>query len=174
MGMRLSRLATGLLVVAALVLTSGQCWAVFHGLGPSKDEWGLKYDVTVSDAGSDKLSVTFTLADAGRLKPIYSIHLVAFSKQTDSQGGRSYDVKLPIELKTTKDGQRAGQVQISKEFADRALFRILTLTVDGKRQTSGAAYYDIPMKKFLNKAPTSAPPAVASPLKPPSKSKVTR
>jgi hypothetical protein len=160
-------------MVAAMALTSSQCWAVFHGLAPSKDDWGLKYDVAVSDAGSDKLSVTFTLADQGRLKPIYSIHLVAFSKQTDSQGGRSYDAKLPVELKPTGDGKRAGQVQISKELASRALFRILTLTVDGKRQTAGAAYCDIPLKKFLDK-PQAAPPEVASPLTPPSKSKVTR
>lgn len=174
MSMRLSRWATGLLVVAVMVLISGRCWAVFHGLGPSKDEWGLKYDVAVSDAGNDKLTVLFTLADEGRLKPIYSIHLVAFSKQTDSQGGRSYDAKLPLELKMTQDGRRVGQVQIRKEFADRAMFRILTLTVDGKRQTAGAAYYDIPIVKFMSKAPASASPAVASPLAPPSTSKVTR
>ena len=58
----------------------------------------------------------FTLADEGRLKPFYSVDLVAFSKQTDSQGGRSYDVELPIELKPTEDGKRTGQVQIRKEF----------------------------------------------------------
>ena len=37
MNIRFSRLATGMLVVAAIVLMSGYCWAVFIGLGPSKD-----------------------------------------------------------------------------------------------------------------------------------------
>jgi hypothetical protein len=166
MSIRLSRLATGVLVVAAIVLVSGRSWAMFYGLGPSKDEWKLKYDVEVNAADGDTLTVVFTLADEGRLKPIYSIDLVAFSKQTDSQGGRSYDVKAPIQLKTTKDGKRAGQVQIRKEFVNRAIIRILTQTVDGQRQPF-AAYYDIPLRKFLNKAPTTAsrqaPPSIAAP-----------
>jgi hypothetical protein len=73
--------------------------------------------------------------------------VVAFSKP-DSQGGRSYDVKAPLELKPTKDGKRVAEVEISKQFTDRAMIRILTLTVAGKRQTS-AAYYDIPLRKYL-------------------------
>jgi hypothetical protein len=161
------RLATAMLVFAAIVLMTGRSWAVFYGLGPSKDDWGLKYDVTVNDAGSDTLTIVFTLADEGRLKPIYSIDLVAFSKP-DRFGGRTYDIKERIELKTTKDGRRAGQVQIRKQFADGAMIRILTLVVDGQRQTAGAAYYDIPLKKFLNKTPAAASPVAESLAAPPS------
>jgi hypothetical protein len=65
---RLLRLATSLLVVGVLALAAGQCWATFFDLGPSKDEWGLKYDVQVSPAEGNKLNVVFTLADEGRLK----------------------------------------------------------------------------------------------------------
>lgn len=166
MGIRFSRLATGVFVVAVVLLMAGRGWAVFYDLGPSKDEWGLKYDVEVSGADGDTRNVLFTLADEGRLKPIYSITVVAFSRP-DRYGGRTYDVKAPIELKTTKDGKRAGQVQIRKEFVDRATIRILTLTVDGRRQTSGAVYYDIPLKRFLNKAPATesgqTPPSIAAP-----------
>jgi hypothetical protein len=169
MSIRFSRVATGMLVVAAIVLMSQLSWAIYYGLGPSKDEWGLKYDVEVIDAGSDTLTVVFTLADEGRLKPFYSLELVAFNKQADSQGRRSYDVKAPIELKPTKDGKRAGQVQIPKETVDRAKIRILTRMVDGKQQPSGGAYYDIPIAKYLKKAP-----AVASPLVPPSTGKVRK
>jgi hypothetical protein len=157
MGIRLSRLAMGLLVVAAVALMSGRCWAVFYPLGPSKDEWGLKYDVEVTAVEGDKLNVLFTLADEGRLKPIYSATVVAFSKP-DSNGARRYLVKAPIELKTTKDGKKAGQVQIRKEFSDVAMIRILTLTVNGRPQTAGAAYYEIPLKKFIHKAPVAALP----------------
>ncbi len=159
---RFSRLATGLLVVAAIALMCERSWAIYNKLGPSKDEWGLKYDVTVQDAGSDTLTVVFTLADEGRLKPIHSIELVAFSRQTDSQGGRSYDVKEPVKFKPTEDGRRVGQVQIRKAFADRAKFRILTLTIDGKRQPSGS-YYDIPLAKYLNKSPAEAAPLASPP-----------
>jgi hypothetical protein len=180
MSIRLScRLAAGILVVAVIVLMSDRSWGIYYGLGPSKDEWKLKYDVAVYEADGDKLTVVFTLADEGRLKPFYSLELVAFSKQTDPQGGRSYDVKAPIELKPTADGKRAGQVQIRKEFADRAKIRILTRMVDGKRQPSGGAYYDIPIAKYLSKAPAAASPATASrpappPIAAPSASKVTK
>jgi hypothetical protein len=78
-------------------------------------------------------------------------------------------VKAPIELKPTEDGKRTGQVQIRKEFVARAKIRIITHMVDGKRQPSGGAYYDIPIAKYLNKAP-----AAASPLAAPPASKVTR
>ena len=154
-------------VVAAIAaLLPGRSWAIYDKLGPSADEWKMKYDVEMKPVEGDKQTVVFTLADEGRLKPFYSIEVVAFSRQIDSQGGRSYDLKAPIELKATDDGKRAGEVQIRKDLADRAIIRILTLTVDGKRRSS-AAYYDIPLKKFLNKAQaassTKLPPSVAAP-----------
>jgi hypothetical protein len=164
MNFRCSRLATSVLVIAAVVLVPDLSWAVFYPLGPSKDEWGLKYDIEVNAAEGDKLNVLFTLADQGRLKPIYSATVIAFSNP-NSDGSRSYLVKAQFDLKSTKDGKLAGQTQIPKEFADRAMVRILTLTVDGRRYTS-AHYYDIPLKKFLNRAAVTAspkaPPSIAS------------
>jgi hypothetical protein len=173
MSIRLSRLAMCLLVVAAVVLMSGRCWAVFHQLGPSKDEWGLKYDLEVIAADGDKLNVLFTLADEGRLKPIYSATVVAFSKP-DSTGGRSYLVKAPITLKTTKEGKLAGQVQIRKEFFGGAMIRILTLTVDRRPQSAGAAYYDIPLNRFIDKTPVAASPEAPPSIAAPPTSKVTK
>jgi hypothetical protein len=164
MNSRYSRLATSVLVIAAVVLVPSFSWAVYYPLGPSKDEWGLKYDVEVNAADGDKLNVNFTLADQGRLKPIYSATVIAFSNP-NSDGSRSYLVKAQIDLKPNKDGKLTGQTQIGKEFADRAMIRILTLTVDGRRYTS-ASYYDIPIKKFLNGAAVTAspkaPPSIAS------------
>jgi hypothetical protein len=170
---RFSPLLIGALVVAAVVLMPGRSWAVFYALGPSSDEWGLKYDLEVNATSGDELNVAFTLSDGGRLKPIYSITVVAFSKP-QGDGGRSYLVKTPIELKTTKGGKLAGQVQLRKEYADVAMIRILTLTVDGRRQTAGAAYYDIPLKKFLNKAPVAASSPTPSSIAAPPASKVVK
>ncbi len=169
MNIRLSRSAQTILVVAVTLLMSGRSWAVYNVLGPSKDEWGLRYEVQVTDAGDGTLSVVFTLVEEGRLKPLSLIELIADSTETDSQGGHAYVVKAPIVLKPTSDGRRAGQVQIRKEFADRARFRILAKNVDGQPQQSGWASYEVPLNKFLNKAP-----AAASPLASPPKSKVTK
>ena len=164
MNIRFSRLATGLLVVAAVVLMADRSWAIRQGLPPSKDEWKMKYDVEVHDADGDKVTVVFTIADEGRLKPFYSVDLVAFSKQTDGQGGRSYDANVPIKLEPTKDGKRTGQAQIRKDLLDRAKIRIISLTVDGKRQPSGGVFWDIPIIKHWKNAP-AATPDVASPPK---------
>jgi hypothetical protein len=162
MNLQWPRLVTGGLVIALVVLLAGRCLAVYHALGPAKDEWGLKYEVEISAADGDKLNVLFTLADQGKLKPIYSATVVAFS-QPDREGFQSYLVNAPIVFKPTKDGKAAGQVQMRKEFIDRAMIRILTLTVNGRPQTAGAAYYDIPLKKFLNKTSVAAsPPASVS------------
>ena len=119
MSIRSSRWATGLLVVAAMVLISGRCWAIRYGLGPSKNEWRMKYEVDVKEADGDKLTVVFTVADEGRLKPFYSVDLVAFSKQTDGQGGRTYDVMVPIELKPTEDGKRGRSADPQGRFRPR-------------------------------------------------------
>ena len=93
MSIRWSHIAMTVLLVAAVLLMSGRSWAVYYGLGPSNDEWKLKYDVEINPADGDTLSVVFILADEGRLKPIYSMALIVFSQQTDSRGGRSYDLK---------------------------------------------------------------------------------
>lgn len=155
MSRRWSRLAWGGLVVAAALLMVGRCWAVFFPLGPSQDEWGLKYEVVVSAADGDKLNVRFTLADQGRLKPIFSATLVAFS-EPGHDGSKSVLANAPIALQPTKGGKLAGQAQISKDLIDRAQIQILTFAVEGKRQTAGAASYYIPLKRFLNKAPVAA------------------
>ena len=157
-----------------MVLMSDQSWAIREGLGPSKDEWGLKYDVAVHDADGGQVTVVFALTDEGRLKPFYSLDVVAFSKPTDSQNGRTYDVNVTIKLKPNQDGKRTGEVQIRKEFVDRAKIRIITLTVDGKRQPSGGAFYDIPIAKYWKKVPAAASPLAPPPLAAPSASKVTK
>lgn len=149
--------ATGVLVVIAIVLMTSRSWAHWYALGPSKDEWGLKYDGEVDATKGDKLIVHFTIADQGRLKPIHSVFVMAFSNP-DRTGTNL--VKTAITMKPTEDGKLTGQVEIGKEFADRAVIRIFTLTVDGQSQmagpTAGARYFDIPLKKFLKKAPLAA------------------
>ena len=165
MNLRCLRLATGVLVVAAVVSMPGSSEAVFYPLGPSKDEWGLKYEVEVNTADGDKLNVRFTLADQGRLTPIYSATVVAFSNPISNDG--AYLLKAQIDLKPTNDGKLTGQVQIPKRLADRAQIRILTQTFDGRWQTKGAKLYDIPLKKHLPNVSVAAspqkPPSIASP-----------
>lgn len=171
MSFRFSPVTTAVLVVVATVLMASGAWAYFYELGPSKDEWGLKYEGEATLVAGDKYNLSFTLADQGRLKPIYSVSVIAFSNP-GRDGFRSYLLNSRIDLKPTKDGKLAGQVQVPKEFADRATVRILTQTFDNQPQTAGARYYDIPLRKFMKK-PSAAPKAPASAALPPV-SKVTK
>jgi hypothetical protein len=168
MSTRLSRLTTAISVVAVVLLTSDRSLAIYYGLGASKDDWGMKYDVAVNEVDRDTVSVVFTVVDEGRMKPFDVIELIAFNKETDEQGGHSYDVKAPIVLKQTKDGKFVGQAEMRKEFLDRAQIRILTRTFDGKPQ-SGLSYYEIRVKKLLNKTPATASSSASPPA-----SKVTK
>lgn len=167
MNIRLSPWVLSAFVIAAVMLMPSRSWAVFYPMGPSSDDWGMKYDLKVTPVSGEKLNVAFTLADGGRLKPINSITLIVFSKP-HADGGRSYLVKAPIDLKPTSDGKLAGEVQLPKQYADIAILRVLTLTVDGRKRTGGAAYYDIPLKKFLNEQTETAAATTPAPVaKPP-------
>lgn len=172
MNFRFSPWATGVLVVVAVVLMTSLGWAHFYELGPSKNEWGLKYDAEVT-ADGDKLNVSFTLADQGRLKPIYSVSVIAFS-DLRPDGGRTYLLNTTFDLKPTKDGKLTGQLQVDKKFLDRAMIRIMTQMFDGKFQAAGARYYQMPVKKFMNKNPGATPPQAPPSLASPPTSKVAK
>lgn len=175
MRFRFLNLAKGVLAVTAVVLLTSHCWAHWYRLGPSKDEWGLKYDGKVEAADGDKLSVHFTIADQGRLKPIHSVFVMAFSNP-DRTGQQL--VKTPIKMEPTKEGKLTGQTEVENKFANRAMIRIFTLTVDGQSQmagpTAGARYFDIPLKKFLEKAPLATSSQPRSSIAPPPTSNVAK
>ncbi|REK10775.1 MAG: hypothetical protein DWQ37_15130 [Planctomycetota bacterium] len=160
----------GLLAIMALVLVAERAWAIYYSLGPSKDEWGLKYEVAVEDAGADMVTVKLTLLDEGRLKPIHSVSLSVLDKQNSTPNSQRYTVVGRLEFKTTADGTRVGEIRLRKDQVDLANLQVLTQRVDGKFQARGAAYYDIPLAKHLNE---SGSPAVASPL-PPASGKVKK
>lgn len=155
------RWVMSVLTVLALALVAERAWAVYYPLGPSKDEWGLKYDVAVEDAGPDMVTVKFTLIDEGRLKPIHSVSLSVLDKQYSSPNSKTHKVIGRLEFKTTSDGKRVGAIKLRKDSVELGNLKVLTQRVDGQFQSKGAAYYDIPLVKYLNE-PGS--PAVASPL----------
>ncbi|MFO0820044.1 MAG: hypothetical protein U1A77_18995 [Pirellulales bacterium] len=134
------------IVWAAMLLAPTSAWAVYFPLSPSSDDWGMKYEIVLSDMEEEQVNVTFTLTNAGRLTPIHSATVVAFS-QPLSDGGRSYLVKVALDLKVASDGSARAEVLIPKKHVEKCKIRILTLHVDGRRQTAGAAYYDLPLKK---------------------------
>jgi hypothetical protein len=137
----------------------------------------LKYEGEVKPGNGDKLNLHFTLTDQGRLKTIHSVFVMAYSNP-DATGARTAVLKAAIPLKADKGGKLTGEVEVAKEFANRAVVRVFTYTVDGKSQNrgpmAGARYYDIPLRKFLKKAPVAAAPQSPSPIASPPASKVKK
>lgn len=153
----LRRLGCGAACWAA-ALAASACWGVHYPLPASKDDYGMKYDLTLTP-GADYTSFVFTLADEGRLKPVHSYTLVAYRDNSD--GSKSYDLQARLELKPTDDGKRTARLRIRNDLVGRTMIRVLTLTVDGRPQTGGAALYLIPLERFLPAArgTTATPPA---------------
>ena len=99
---RTARILLG--IVAALAIPASCALALGLRLGESKDELKLKYDVSVYDHDTGRVTVKFTLEDEGRLKPITSIDLHIPSDEKHDGGGFKSD--LTISMATRKDGPK--------------------------------------------------------------------
>jgi hypothetical protein len=150
----------GLLAVAMVALVAERALAVFYPLGPSEDEWGLKYNVEVEDAGGDMVTVKLTLLDEGRLKPVHSARLGVLIKERSNSQSKTYSIVGRLDLKPTADGKRVGTIKLRKDQVALGSLELITQHVDGRFQARGAATYDIPLAKHMNGTDS---PAVASP-----------
>lgn len=152
MGMQTSRLS--LMVLTALVLTGGRAWAIEGILGQTKEELKLKYDVTVVDHYTGRVTVVLTIADEGRIKPLDSVDLMIPMEK--GQGS----VDLMVSLATREvDGKRAARVHLKKEWAERAQIWLKTSSFDGKRAVE-RSIHPIRIADYLKNVPaaTAKPP----------------
>ena len=91
-----------LLVVAVVVAgIAGRAW----GLGETKEELKLKYDVAVEEhsvdgASTGRVTVVLTLADEGRLKPLDGVELGVPGQEKNKDGSNWMDLVLLIDMKT--------------------------------------------------------------------------
>ncbi|MCA9006861.1 MAG: hypothetical protein KDA70_16415, partial [Planctomycetaceae bacterium] len=73
--MSLRKQITMLFFFLALMLTLQDARAIEFGIGQSKEELGLKYELSVTDHGTGRVTVVLDITDEGKLKPINSISL---------------------------------------------------------------------------------------------------
>jgi hypothetical protein len=85
--MTIRTLCLSSMVFAAIVVPATLAWALGIQLGETKEQLKLDYEVSVTDHGTGRVTVTFTLADEGRLKPISSVDLSIPSKDKHKDGG---------------------------------------------------------------------------------------
>jgi len=157
------------IVLAALVLAANSASGEGFGLGETKEQLGLKYDVSVKDHGTGRVTVTLTIADQGRLTPLDSVELAIPSRD----GTGFFDLVLSLATRKV-DGKLVASVHLKRELAERAEFDLNTSSLDGKKDPHTWYYHAIPIAKYLKvgeqkkKAPQKAaeqggagPPAAA-------------
>jgi hypothetical protein len=132
-------------VLAAIVLSANLAWALGLELGESKEQLKLKYDVSVVDHGTGRVTITLTIADEGRLAPLdRGVELLIPSKE-----GTGY-VDLSVSLNRRKvEGKQVVSVHLTKELAERAVIQLNTDTLDGKVAPFTWYYHSIPIARCL-------------------------
>ena len=133
-----------LIVFAALVLAANLAWALGFQLGETKEQLKLKYDVSLQDHGTGRVTVNLTIADHGRLKPLNSVDLVIPSKD-----GTGY-VDLALSLATREvAGKEVVRVHLKRELAEQAEIHLKTSSLDGKQTPLTWYYHVIPIAEYI-------------------------
>ena len=130
----------------ALVLTATLAWAEGLGLGETKEQLKLKYDLSVVDHGTGRVTVSLTIADQGRLKPLDSVELAIPSKD----GTGYFDLAVSLATKTV-DGKLLVSVHLKRELAERAEIHLKTSSLDGKQEPLTWYYHAIPIAEYIKK-----------------------
>ncbi len=118
------------------------------GLGESKEELKLDYEVSIKDHGTGRVTVVFTLVDEGRLKPITSVDLSILSEKKHKGGGHMSDLSLSLATRKV-DGRQVARIHLRKDLAEKAELHLTTGTLDGKRERMTWYFYAIPLADFM-------------------------
>lgn len=129
-----------------LMLTVQDAWAIEFGIGQSKEELGLKYELSVVDHGTGRVTIVLDIADAGKLKPINSISLYIPAE------GKTGRPDLLVSLATrTVDGKLQVSAHMKKELAERAQLQLKTTSDPrtGKPTPLTGYYFTIHVDEFI-------------------------
>lgn len=107
----------------------------------------MKYDVSVVDHGTGRVTIMLTLADEGSLKPLDSVDLVIPGQKKEKDGSSWMDLVVSIDMRS-QDGKRVGRVHLRKEWAERAEFWLMTWHQDGTKLVEGQ-YHRIPLASYM-------------------------
>ena len=132
-----------LMAFAATVLTAGLAWALGFSLSETKEQLKLKYDVSSENHGG-RVSITLTITDEGRLKPLTSVDLAVPSKNEPG----CFDLSLSLATNSV-DGKQVAMVHLKRELAERAEFWLKTWSLDGKKGSLTWYYHVIPIAQYL-------------------------
>lgn len=138
-------------MIAAIAIPASCALALGFRLRESKEELNLKYDVSVYDHNTGRVTVTFTLKDEGRLKPISSVDLHISSDEQHDSGGFKSDLTMSMALREV-EGNQVARIHIRKDWAERAEIQIKTGHLDGKQEPLTWYYHAVPLKDLVSRA----------------------
>jgi hypothetical protein len=140
-----------LTAIAMIAIPASFALAMGFQLGESKEELKLEYDVSIYDHNTGRVTIEFSLTDAGRLKPTRSVDLSISSDEKHDGGGFKSDLTISMALRN--DGaKQVARVHIRKDWAERAQIQIKTGHLDGKQEPLTWYYHSIPLKELVARA----------------------
>jgi hypothetical protein len=138
-------------VLGAFLIPTSLALALGFQLGESKEELKLKYEVSVYDHDTGRVTITFSLEDEGRLEPINSVDLSIPSEEKHTSGG--YKSDLTMSVATKKEGnKRVARIHIRKDWAARAEIQLKTGHLDGKQEAMTWYYHSIKLNELVARA----------------------
>ena len=122
-------------------------WAL--QLSQSKEELELKYDIDCVTHSSGRVTVNLTINEQGKLKPIHDIQLAIPS----DDGTGHFDLSVSMATRNV-DGKLHARAHLSRDLAERADIRLVTLTspTTGKKSPRSWYYHLIPVAEYIRKA----------------------
>ncbi len=129
-----------LLAVFAGVVLATDSHALGFELGKTKEELGLKYELTVSEHKTERVSIRFVLQDAGKMAPLTSVDLSIPS----DDGSGYFHLVVPIQLSESGDAKSA-RIHIHRDWLKNATISLKTRTLDGKQSPETWYYHLIPL-----------------------------
>ena len=144
------RLPAVLLALLVCYFVVERAWGIGFYLRETKDELKLKYEVTVQDHKTGRVTVVFTLADEGRLKPLDEIQQVIPAQEKNEDGSHWMDLVVSIDMVKADSGKRVGRVHLLKELAERATIQLNTHSMDGNIDGLTRLHHLIPIAKYMN------------------------
>lgn len=135
-----------LLPFFGLLFTADVAWALGFEISQSKGELNLRYELSVVDHGTGRVTVNLIIDDTGKLQALNSIDLVILSKD----GTPRPDLLVSLETKKM-NGKLHVRAHLNKELAERAQLQLKTLTNPrtGKQELLTWFYFPISVAKML-------------------------
>jgi len=137
-----------LIVFATIIVIATVAWSMGFQLGETKEQLKLKYDVSVTDHGTGRVTVTLTIADQGRLKPLDAVELTVPAKEKNEDGSFYSDLSVDLAMRE-EGGKQVVRAHLINELAERAEIRLRTHHLDGKQKVLTWYYHVIPLAEYI-------------------------